>query len=67
MEPIKNGELEFQSEVEFIRKYHKNLIEQHLSDLHVEHRPMKDIHLEASKFPGDVGACKVLKKTLNVV
>ncbi|KAA6311485.1 MAG: hypothetical protein EZS28_056118, partial [Streblomastix strix] len=40
--------------------------EQHLSDLNVEHHPMKDIHLEASKFPGDVGACKVLKKTLNV-
>ncbi|KAA6353987.1 MAG: hypothetical protein EZS28_050486 [Streblomastix strix] len=66
MEPIKNGELKFQNVVEFIRKYHKNLIVQHLSGLNVEHRPMKDIHLEASKFPGDIGACKVLKKTLNV-
>ncbi|KAA6355207.1 MAG: hypothetical protein EZS28_049267 [Streblomastix strix] len=37
-----------------------------LDNLNVEYCPMKDIHLEASKFPGDVGACKVLKKTLNV-
>ncbi|KAA6365402.1 MAG: hypothetical protein EZS28_039071, partial [Streblomastix strix] len=37
-----------------------------LDNLNVEHHPMKYIHLEASKFPGDVGACKVLKKTPNV-
>ncbi|KAA6376079.1 MAG: hypothetical protein EZS28_028393 [Streblomastix strix] len=43
-----------------------NVIEQHPSDLNVERHPMKYIHLDANKFPGDVGTCKVLKKTLNV-